>query len=525
MTIKIEEQFEVSPNAVLVRLTGTADELKNLFYTVTDGTGRQLAWSAVCFVKGTDKEGTYKFDVSDDLAPLAPGNYELRVFTADQFDQSKGRPQPNATPAAIPFQLVSGEPPQTTPPPPPRTVQLARAAATPTSDEVLSSVILAETGARRFNLYRAYVDPRVCMQGERFGPNAYENLVKATEDFLSLQVPVVDQRGLLAAYRTEDGRLPYLDQVVQRFPDALSGDPCSDIDPTILQEPFPVELIWSYWQEEGGLVQTLNHILARFQNRRPGPGLDPLARFDLNPLRPLRHLLWSWAEDEVHRLTVRRRAAEYEYEYGLALIGRVVPGTGRYVERRTRFLEAFHTLLHEAHVFFALDDDMTVNADAFPVLNALRDTHLVLAEGAHNQFGDLPTDARIQMLVEQWLLAQPEMRDFLGGRPMVPYEEPWMDRVDSMKSIQGWSSTSITHFHELAVRGEQLLLSIRYGNWNSTTVTGDSAKNWVRAWRNQIQRYVHAYRAVTGVDLVAEIDATMPADLLARRSADQRRRA
>ena len=76
------------------------------------------------------------------------------------------------------------------------------------------------------------------------------------------------------------------------------------------------------------LVQTLNHILARFQNRRIGPEHDPLARFDLNPLLPLRNLLWGFTEDESHRLTVRRRAAEYEYEYGLPLVGRAVPRAG-----------------------------------------------------------------------------------------------------------------------------------------------------------------------------------------------------
>ena len=50
------------------------------------------------------------------------------------------------------------------------------------------------------------------------------------------------------------------------------------------------------------------------------------------------------------------------------------------------------------------------------------------------------------------------MREFLGGPTMVPYEEPWMDRVDAMKSIQGWSDVSITHFNELAVHGEQIVL-------------------------------------------------------------------
>ena len=42
--------------------------------------------------------------------------------------------------------------------------------------------------------------------------------------------------------------------------------------PRALQEklanPCFVELIWSYWQEEAGLVQTMNAITWRFQNRR-----------------------------------------------------------------------------------------------------------------------------------------------------------------------------------------------------------------------------------------------------------------
>ena len=36
-----------------------------------------------------------------------------------------------------------------------------------------------------------------------------------------------------------------------------------------------MELIWSYWHEEGMLAQTLNAILARFQNRRLVDGPRP----------------------------------------------------------------------------------------------------------------------------------------------------------------------------------------------------------------------------------------------------------
>ena len=103
----------------------------------------------------------------------------------------------------------------------------------------------------------------------------------------------------------------------------------------------------------------------------------------------------------------------------------------------SQFLEAFHNLLHVASVFYQKDDDTTVLADAFPVLNALKEVHLILSQGAHNQFGDLPATARIEMLMQQWILARPEFAEFLPTRAMVAYPEPWMDRVDAMKKLQG----------------------------------------------------------------------------------------
>jgi hypothetical protein len=62
---------------------------------------------------------------------------------------------------------------------------------------------------------------------------------------------------------------------------------------------------------------------------------------------------------------------------------------------------------------------------------------------------------------------------------------------------------TVTHFHNLAIFGEQLLLSIRYGNWNAVD-DHESAKNWARYWRAEIQNYLHAYQAVTTVDLTIE---------------------
>jgi hypothetical protein len=159
------------------------------------------------------------------------------------------------------------------------------------------------------------------------------------------------------------------------------------------------------------------------------------------------------------------------------------------------------------------------------VLNALKEVHLILTEGQHNQFGDLVSTARIEMLMQEWLLARPEFREFLPTRISVPYPEPWMDRVDAMKKLQGWSDTSVLHFRNLGLFGEQILLGIRWGNW-SDAQEPEQAFNWARLFRPQIQGYAHAYRAVTGVDLTSEtvetrVDATMPSMLLKRRLAAQ----
>jgi hypothetical protein len=274
--------------------------------------------------------------------------------------------------------------------------------------------------------------------------------------------------------------------------------------------PSLLELIWSYWHEEGMLVQTMNAICMRFQNRRGPADRDPLATLEIDPLRPLNNILWGYVQDEYNRLTVQRRAYEYDHHYGLKIVGKAVPEL-RSADSRSKFIEAFHNLLNRAAAFYRADADTTVIADGFPMLNSLREVHLLLAEGAHNQFGDLPWTSRAEMLTMQWILARPEMREFLRGRAMVPYQESWMGQVDTMKKLQGWTDTTITHFRNLAAFGEQVLLSVRYGDWVAIN-NQDNAKIWARYWRPEIQGYIHAYLSATGVDLSAE-----PTD--ARRSA------
>ena len=305
------------------------------------------------------------------------------------------------------------------------------------------------------------------------------------------------------------------------------GVECFGILRDKLTFPCFLELIWSYWHEEGMLVNSTEAIANRFQNLH-GPGdYDPLAHVDIDPLRALNQLMWGYVQDDQNRLTSLRRAYEYDHQYGIT---QLAPGNPplRPVDSRPRFLEAFHTLLSLTSVFFREDDDTTIIADGFPVLNALKDVHLLLTEGQHNQYGDLPWTARQEMLMEEWILARPEMREFLPGRTMVAYPEQWMDRVDTMKRLQGWTPDTVIHFRDLGRFGEQLLLTIRYGNWNSVNDRTQAA-NWARYWRSEIQGYLHSYRSVTGVDLGLErtdarIDATMPAVHLRRRLLEQRGR-
>jgi hypothetical protein len=394
-----------------------------------------------------------------------------------------------------------------------------------------------------------------------YGPYAYSVLKLATQAFLTLESGVVirdppgrpkifdiekerirlndfalefgELKKELGSYLGPTEHLPYLDRILTNlitFDDEEVKEVlpyCHGVLQHRLTSPSLIELIWSYWLEEGMLVQTMNAIALRFQNRRGSPN-DPLGELEFDPLRPLNNLIWGFIQDEHNRLTVPRRAHEYQHHYGLSLMGKAVSDLNP-ADTRSKFIEAFHNMLSAAARFFKEDSDTTVIADAFPLLNALKEVHLILAEGAHNQFGDLTWTARAEMMTIQWMLARPEMKEFLRGRYMVPYQEEWMGAVDSMKKLQSWTDTTITHFYELAVTGERILLSIRYGDWSDIENIEDQAKTWARSCKPEIQRYIHGYRTVTGVDLAADIVDTrdaatrylQPSLLLQRRLMEQ----
>ncbi|WP_446220318.1 hypothetical protein [Micromonospora sp. IBHARD004] len=439
-------------------------------------------------------------------------------------------------------------------------VSLRRAAVAPTADQALWVAIRTSTNALGFDNYIRFMD-RVWCDGRnglgrgRKGSRDTREELRRTDRRTALPFPNVDRYRLLKAatevfimincrtdhgdfrrvdldeesarlnrdvrrgdleaqYRrylveTPDGRggeldvLPYLGLVRRKLGDVpVVGSGTDDDDAAVcygilaekLTNPCFLELIHSYWLERSGLVQTINAINWRFQNRAPVyPGRDPLAGLDVDPLRPLNNILWGWAQDEQHRLTEVRRDNEYQHLYGLSLGG----PDRRVADARSRFMGAFHSLLAECMEFYDRDDNTVVIANGFDVLNGLKETHLLLTQGAHNQYGDLPWTARHEMLMSQWILSRPEMRDFLPSRVMVDSPEAWIDAVEGMNRLQGWSDISVLHFRDLAAYGEQLLLSIRFGAWTSVS-DPDQAANWARYFRREVQQYCHAYRAVTG---------------------------
>lgn len=329
---------------------------------------------------------------------------------------------------------------------------------------------------------------------------AIEN-IRVESEKRRLEKNAAGNKNAMALHPAAGGPTDYLKMIVQNghIPKATKDFPDGYIEDRY-KYPALCELIWSYWHEEGMLIQTMQAICLRFQNKLINAGNDPLSSLNTNPLRPLSNLIWGYIQSEYKRLSVRRRNYEYDHSYGIFLHGKAVRDFQPADSRKT-FMAAFNRLMYLLSHFYRQKDDTTIKADAFPIKNALRDIHIILAEGAHNQFGDMPWKAREEMFIEQYIVGRPEMREFLGGRSMVPYPERWMENVDTMKRIQGWTDVSVQHFNTLARSGENLILSIRHGAWNKPEITADNADNWAVAHRQIAQEYMYSYRAAAGIDL------------------------
>ena len=93
---------------------------------------------------------------------------------------------------------------------------------------------------------------------------------------------LIELRTKLATYLGE-GRLPYIRRVLDAaFPGLDESDSvfCDSVITNFADGPCLLELIWSYWHEEGMLVQTMNAIALRFQNKNGVMNKDPFGESD-----------------------------------------------------------------------------------------------------------------------------------------------------------------------------------------------------------------------------------------------------
>jgi hypothetical protein len=320
-------------------------------------------------------------------------------------------------------------------------------------------------------------------------------------------------------YLVDNDQLPYTTRVVR---DAnagigLDGAALEQMRRRMFRRPLFLELWHDMCLEHGMLMRTMDAVCARFQNIYNRGENDGLASYEISPLWPLGDLLWDWINHETERLNAARRFQEHIHQYGTEPHPNVF--SVRAADVRSTFPNAFMRLLTLCEEFYWEDSQTTVIADAFPVRIALREVHQILAMGAGNAAPQLTFAARVETLMMQFMLAQPELRAFLHVREMVPYDEAWMGQVDAMKDLQGWQQHSISHYRDLAVYGEEIVLSIRLADW--TLANEDNARNWLRHYKNAIKRFIYAYRAISGVDLAATNDRPVTRPPLVRSSSRQ----
>ena len=280
------------------------------------------------------------------------------------------------------------------------------------ADEVLWSFIEQITNKIRFDEFQEFYEKDLCSRvGAHYGASAYEQLETAAHAYVRMAADPTNS--------TDPGRVPTLHPELgsRAVRDGITRSYVSGRERISPNRSSPKRAIRCRTCPRGTHLELLDrrgHAGADAEPHRrevpesaPGVGAGQTRAVRRQPMLPAREYLWGLAEAEQRRLSVRRRAAEYEYEYGICLLGRAVPASSTMVERRSQFLEAFHTLLNACAAYYKELADKTLEADPFPLLSSLRELHLVLAQGAHNQFADLPMIARAEMLTIQWLLALP----------------------------------------------------------------------------------------------------------------------
>ena len=85
-------------------------------------------------------------------------------------------------------------------------------------------------------------------------------------------------------------------------------------------------------------TQTMNAICLRFQNTARSLGRDPLAHWRSTPCARSTTCSGAISRTSSTRLTLLRRAYEYDHHYGLTLLGKAVPPL-RAADSRSKFME------------------------------------------------------------------------------------------------------------------------------------------------------------------------------------------
>ena len=270
--------------------------------------------------------------------------------------------------------------------------------------------------------------------------------------------------------------VPYYQLIIERLEDRpLKPDFVTDgaWDYGILRDaatrPPMIELIWSYWHEEGMLrADDGRDARAVPEHEDPG-GHDPLAEVRHRSAASAEQPLWGWIQDESDRLTVPRRAYEYDHEYGCRCwAARCRPMRPR--RRRSQVPARRSTTCSSVReVFYKQDDDTTVIADGFPVLNALQGGAHAARRGSAQPVrrpamgrarrdadravdAGAPGDARVPRRADHGRL-----RGAVDGPGRPDEADAAVDDI------------TITHFRDLGVFGEQILLS----SGTATGCTGD----------------------------------------------------
>ncbi|RQO32136.1 hypothetical protein DBR32_00545 [Taibaiella sp. KBW10] len=257
-----------------------------------------------------------------------------------------------------------------------------------------------------------------------------------------------------------------------------------------------VELIYCYWMIVGGLEKGMNMVASRFINSGNGA---LLGRFDINALNSVSTLLYGFIQDKKLSIDNQVKQNEILHAYGLSLNPNG-SASAYHPDNRVKFISSFHALLNKCSIFIKENDDLTRKPDAFKIYIHLKELNFILLDGYHNAYQEVNVNLRVEHIMQQYLLSRSEMREFLGGKQMLPYSARYIDRVDTLRNLQGQDSC-FQHFDNLAELGEVLLLSIRYGNWNDNNITEVNAMQWLEYFRTHIQKYLHSYRVVTGIDL------------------------